>query len=91
LSDRNKRAHYDELLIKQYSLEDAHSTFDRFFNEHGIIDEEEEKFFNENYPSPLSNYYKVLGVPKAATLDDIKKAYRKLAIQYHPKTNLGNQ
>ena len=30
------------------------------------------------------NYYEVLGVDKAATADDIKKAYRKLARKYHP-------
>ena len=38
LSDRNKRAHYDELLTKQYSLEDANSTFQKFFNEHSLKD-----------------------------------------------------
>jgi len=27
LSDRNKRAHYDEILSHEYNLEDAHSTF----------------------------------------------------------------
>ena len=36
LSDRNKRVHYDELLRREYSLEDANSTFERFFNQHGI-------------------------------------------------------
>ena len=30
------------------------------------------------------NYYEILGVPKNATQDDIKKAYRKLVKEYHP-------
>jgi DnaJ-class molecular chaperone len=39
----------------------------------------------------MKDYYQILGVPKDASEQDIKKAFRRLAFKYHPDTNPGNE
>jgi molecular chaperone DnaJ len=42
-------------------------------------------------PPPKHDYYETLGVPRKATADDVRKAYRKLARKHHPDLNPGDK
>jgi DnaJ-domain-containing protein 1 len=90
LSDPAQKHHYDIMKRRQFTMSDAEKIFEKFFEEFGIKEEKEKEFFSKNYPARKPSYYEVLGVPKTASFADLQKAYRKLAVKYHPSANHGD-
>uniref|UniRef100_A0ACD5VCT7 Uncharacterized protein n=2 Tax=Avena sativa TaxID=4498 RepID=A0ACD5VCT7_AVESA len=68
------------------------SIADRFYGRSMLSSSVLSRFFHSTGQrcSMEKDYYKILGVPKDASQDDIKKAFHSLAKKHHPDTNRGN-
>lgn len=77
-------------LFDNTSWADPHGIFNQFFKWHEFKVETEKEFFKKHFPETIEekfNPYKVLEISNDASIDQVKEAYRKLAIKYHPKNN----
>ena len=79
-------AYMEKKGLKKYDRGDLYVIIDEWANvyKNGGKDAYQAEFY---YFISMSNYYEILGVPKTATADEIKQAYRTLAFKYHPDRN----
>lgn len=86
----NNTPSHNQYFETQPKANDPHEVFQQFFKENQIKHEEEKEFFRKHFPEKVqekADPYKVLEITKDATIDQVKDAYRKLSIKYHPKNN----
>lgn len=104
LSDLNKSIELNEKYAKAYSrrgdvkmeLEDPEGARQDYQHAHTLdpslgIREKLRDADKEAKKAAKKDYYKILDIPKTANDDEIKKAYRKLALKWHPDKNQGSE
>ena len=98
LAENSKNAEFLDYIFNELAKGDMGMILSHFlkqtFDSMGINYNKYNKSNNDN--SSSSNFateedYAVLGISKTATIDEIKKAYRNLALKYHPDKNPGNE
>lgn len=105
LADFNKAIEFNHKYAKAY-FRRAEIKMEQEEYEDALRDFQQVKQLEHDYPglkekyhecqrlykkASKKDYYKILGVEKKASLDDIKKAYKKLALKWHPDKNIASE